>query len=73
MDRRVGFVPITFFSLVIVLTILRLGFFYAFRPLHVASADVVHAFYLGLKFDGRLAAIVIFPLLLMRRRTTVLA
>src|SRR5438270_6740357 len=45
------------------LSLLRVVFYVAFRPHTIAAADLAHAFYLGLKFDARLAAIVSFPLL----------
>src|SRR5437867_9612380 len=46
-------------------TVLRAIFLFAFRPHPIAAHDLAHAFYLGLKFDARLAAIVSFPLLLV--------
>ena len=46
------------------MSFLRLSFFLAFRTHPVAAHDVAEAFYLGLKFDARLAAILSFPLLL---------
>lgn len=45
------------------LTVLRGIFLLVFRPHPIAAHDLVQAFYLGLKFDARLAAIVSFPLL----------
>src|SRR5438309_110121 len=45
------------------LTLLRAAFFVAFRPHPIAALDLAHAFYLGLKFDARLAAVVSLPLL----------
>jgi len=45
------------------LTLLRAAFLFAFRPHPIAAADLAHAFYVGLKFDARLAAIVSLPLL----------
>ena len=56
--------PVKLFAAnVAVLTLLRAAFLFAFRPHPIAAADLAHAFYLGLKFDARLAAIVSFPLL----------
>jgi len=46
-----------------VLALLRAAFFLAFRPHAVAASDLARAFYLGLKFDARLAAMVSLPLL----------
>ena len=52
-----------------VLTLLRAAFYFAFRAqaAPVAAPDLLHAFYLGLKFDARLAAILTLPLLVLRR------
>jgi phosphoglycerol transferase MdoB-like AlkP superfamily enzyme len=44
-------------------TLLRLAFLAVFRPHPLPRADLLHALYLGLKFDARLAAIVSLPLL----------
>ncbi|HEX9407024.1 MAG TPA: LTA synthase family protein [Thermoanaerobaculia bacterium] len=41
---------------------MRIVFLIAFRPHAIPVHDLAHAFYLGLKFDARLAAIVSFPL-----------
>ncbi|HSP13421.1 MAG TPA: LTA synthase family protein [Thermoanaerobaculia bacterium] len=65
--------PLTvFFVNLVILTLLRVAFFLAFRgtagPLD--GGEVVRAFYLGLKFDARLLAIVAFPLLFLRRFET---
>jgi len=46
-----------------VMTLLRAAFLVAFQPHPIAAADLAQAFYLGLKFDARLAAIISFPLL----------
>jgi membrane-anchored protein YejM (alkaline phosphatase superfamily) len=65
--------PLRFFlANLLLLTLLRVAFFFAFRGTAGALAghDVLLAFYLGLKFDARLAAILTFPLLLLRRGTT---
>ncbi len=56
--------PLGLFVLnVAALTVLRAIFLIAFRPHPIGPADLAHAFYLGLKFDARLAAIVSLPLL----------
>jgi len=56
--------PIALFLInVVALSLLRLAFFLAFRPHAIPPHDLVHAFYLGLKFDARLSAILSFPLL----------
>ncbi|HLJ73316.1 MAG TPA: LTA synthase family protein [Thermoanaerobaculia bacterium] len=47
----------------VVLSILRVVFYLAFRPHAIPAHDLAQAFYLGLKFDARLAAIISFPLL----------
>lgn len=73
MRRAMGFVPVAFAGSVALLTALRIAFFFAFRPQVLLRSDIVHAFYLGLKFDARLAALIVFPMLLMRRRRTVVA
>jgi phosphoglycerol transferase MdoB-like AlkP superfamily enzyme len=48
------------------------AFFFAFRHTAggLAAHDVLLAFYLGLKFDARLVAILTFPLLFLRRGAT---
>jgi phosphoglycerol transferase MdoB-like AlkP superfamily enzyme len=53
-----------------VFTLLRILFYVAFRgtAAPVPGPELLHAFYLGLKFDARLAAIVVFPLLFIRGR-----
>ncbi len=48
---------------VVALSLLRIVFYVAFRPHVIPPADLAYAFYLGLKFDARVAAIVSFPLL----------
>ena len=57
----------------IAFTILRLIFFAAFRPHPLPRADLLHALYLGLKFDARLAAIVALPLLFFASTAYVIA
>src|SRR5438132_3872573 len=52
-------------------TLLRLVFLLLFRDHSLAAADVLRAFYLGLKFDARLAAIVSVPLLFFSSRAYV--
>ncbi len=61
-----------FFANLVLLSLLRVAFFYAYRGTagHLAAHDLLMAFYLGLKFDARLAAILTFPLLVLRRGTT---
>src|SRR5438128_2302900 len=69
MRRLRSFAPLRMTSLMLfaanlaALTLLRAAFLLAFRPHAIAAADLAHAFYLGLKFDARLAAIISFPLL----------
>jgi phosphoglycerol transferase MdoB-like AlkP superfamily enzyme len=48
-------------------------FFIMFHPPLISSHDLLRAFYLGLKFDARLAALLIIPMLLMRRRAMLIA
>ena len=50
-------------------TLLRAIFFVLFSDHRAPTPDLLHAFYLGLKFDARLAAIVSFPLLFFTSRT----
>lgn len=52
---------------VVVFTLMRLGFLIAFGH-HLAAADLLRAFYLGLKFDARLAALVVVPLAVLGTR-----
>ena len=49
-------------------TLLRTLFFLLFADHRPSTPDLLHAFYLGLKFDARLAAIVSFPLLFFTSR-----
>jgi membrane-anchored protein YejM (alkaline phosphatase superfamily) len=49
-------------------TLLRAIFFVLFSDHRAPAPDLFHAFYLGLKFDARLAAIVSVPLLLFSSR-----
>src|SRR6266581_3170303 len=58
---------------VVLFMILRLVFLAAFRPHPLARSDLLHALWLGLKFDARLAAIVTLPLILFRRAGVVIA
>ena len=56
--------PIVLFAInVAALSLLRVAFLLAFRSHPIPVHDLAEAFYLGLKFDARLAAIVSFPLL----------
>src|SRR5579884_954341 len=48
---------------VVVFSLLRVAFWIAFRPHAIPARELAEAFYLGLKFDARLAAIVSLPLL----------
>ncbi len=59
---------------VVVFTLLRVAFLLLFGH-HLASADLLRAFYLGLKFDARIAALVVAPIVIagMRRWAVVLA
>lgn len=58
--------PLTLFALnVLAFSILRVVFFLIFRDHPIAAGDLAHAFYLGLKFDARLAAIISIPLLFL--------
>ncbi|HEY8130269.1 MAG TPA: hypothetical protein VII12_00130, partial [Thermoanaerobaculia bacterium] len=64
MRRMISTLPLTLFAVnLAVFTVLRAVFLFAFRPHPIAAHDLAHAFYLGLKFDARLAAIVSLPLL----------
>src|SRR5438128_606190 len=57
-------IPLTLFVInVVALSLLRTVFYVVFRPHPISAHDLVEAFYLGLKFDARLAAILSFPLL----------
>jgi phosphoglycerol transferase MdoB-like AlkP superfamily enzyme len=67
------FVPITFASAIALFTVLRLLFYFVFRPPLLDRADVLRAFYLGVKFDTRLAALLVIPMLFMRRRSILIA
>jgi phosphoglycerol transferase MdoB-like AlkP superfamily enzyme len=61
--------PVTLFAAnVVALTLLRAAFYFAFRPHGIPPSELAHAFYLGLKFDARLAAIVSLPLLFFASR-----
>ena len=67
-------VPIAFFFInLLLLTALRLAFWLAFRHTSapLSSHDLGFAFYLGLKFDARLIAILTLPLLFLRRGASV--
>jgi phosphoglycerol transferase MdoB-like AlkP superfamily enzyme len=55
-----------------VFTLLRVVFLVAFGH-HLAGADLARAFYLGLKFDARLAALVVVPLAVGGRRRWAIA
>ncbi|HEV2718881.1 MAG TPA: LTA synthase family protein [Thermoanaerobaculia bacterium] len=59
---------------VVVFTLLRVAFLLIFGH-HLASADLLRAFYLGLKFDARIAALVVAPIVVggMRRWAVALA
>jgi phosphoglycerol transferase MdoB-like AlkP superfamily enzyme len=63
---------IVFLTNLAILTLLRVVFLLAFRRTAgvLDPHDVAQAFYLGLKFDARLAAILVFPLLFIRRFAT---
>ena len=52
-------------------TLLRLAFLLLFRDHPIGAGDLLRAFYLGLKFDARLSAIVSFPLLFFSSRAYV--
>ncbi|MGZ4778964.1 MAG: LTA synthase family protein [Thermoanaerobaculia bacterium] len=68
--------PILFFAAnLLLLTTLRVAFYFAFRRTAgaVEPHELVLALYLGLKFDARWLAILTFPLLFLRRGTTVYA
>lgn len=58
-----------FIANIVLFTLLRAAFFLAFRRTAgmLDPHDIAHAFYLGVKFDSRLAAILVFPLLFIRR------
>ncbi|HEY3055802.1 MAG TPA: hypothetical protein VGK31_07725, partial [Thermoanaerobaculia bacterium] len=73
MRRLLGPVPATFTAAIVLFTLLRVVFFIMFHPPLISSHDLLRAFYLGLKFDARLAALLIIPMLLMRRRSTLIA
>lgn len=64
---------IAFAGNVAALTLLRVVFLLVFRRTAgvLDPHDLLQAFYLGLKFDARLVAILIFPLLFLRRLETV--
>src|SRR5438445_4566847 len=64
MRRMISSLPIVLFAInVAALSLLRVAFLLAFRSHPIPVHDLAEAFYLGLKFDARLAAIVSFPLL----------
>ncbi|HJT18044.1 MAG TPA: LTA synthase family protein [Thermoanaerobaculia bacterium] len=50
---------------VVAFSLLRVAFWLAFRPHAIPARELAQAFYLGLKFDARLAAILSFPLLFL--------
>src|ERR1041385_8430255 len=71
--RAIRGLPLYFFlGNVALFTILRLVFYLIFRRTAGAidPSEIVHAFYLGLKFDARLAAILTLLLLVLRRVAT---
>ncbi|HYM62092.1 MAG TPA: LTA synthase family protein [Thermoanaerobaculia bacterium] len=71
--RAIRGLPLLFFlANVAIFTILRVVFYFAFRKTagHLDSGELVRAFYLGLKFDARLAAIFTLPMLASRRLAT---
>jgi phosphoglycerol transferase MdoB-like AlkP superfamily enzyme len=61
-----------FLANILLFTLLRVTFFLVFRRTAgvLDPHEVARAFYLGLKFDARLAAILVFPLLFLRRYVT---
>lgn len=63
---------IVFLTNLAIFTILRVVFYLAFKRTAgvLDPHDLAQAFYLGLKFDARLAAILAFPLLFIRSWTT---
>lgn len=52
-----------FLGNVVIFTLLRVVFLLAFSDHRLPTGDLLNAFYLGLKFDARLAAIISLPLL----------
>lgn len=57
---------LTLFALnVLAFSILRVVFFFVFRDHPMPAGELLQAFYLGLKFDARLAALVSIPLLFL--------
>ncbi|MCP5106344.1 MAG: hypothetical protein GY950_23365, partial [bacterium] len=65
--RRIRFISIIFLTNLSIFLLLRLAFLFYFipdnRPLF--SAPVLKAFYLGFKFDARLAALLCLPILFL--------
>lgn len=54
-----------FVVLLLLMTLLRLTFFYYFNPQHQSLLSSTDAFWLGFRFDARTAAIILLPLLLL--------
>lgn len=66
MRRMISSLSLTLFAVnLAALSLLRFIFFVAFRPHPIAAHDLAYAFYLGLKFDARIAAIASLPLLFL--------
>ncbi len=64
---RISFIAAVFGLNALLFIALRLAFFWRFAPpgVSLAHTHVLKALYLGAKFDGRLAALMVLPLLLL--------
>jgi phosphoglycerol transferase MdoB-like AlkP superfamily enzyme len=69
MSERIKFIVKMFFLHLIIFLIFRIAFFLWFKPtgITIFSDSVMRAFYLGIKFDARLAALICLPLILLSK------
>ncbi|MGE5109109.1 MAG: hypothetical protein ACM3H8_16345, partial [Sphingobacteriales bacterium] len=63
--RIIKWVLYLFVMLVLLMSLLRVVFFYYFNPQHLSLLSNTDALWMGLRFDARIAAIILLPLLIL--------
>lgn len=63
--RIIKWVSLLFLLLIVLMSVLRMVFFYYFNPQHLSLLSNTDALWMGLRFDTRIAAIILLPLLIL--------
>lgn len=63
--RIIRWIFLLFLFFILVMSIFRIIFFFRFHPTDISLNESLSSFWLGIRYDARIAAIILFPLLII--------